>query len=317
MPSSAPRQGALDALRLLLAAAVVGIHAQLLHDAPSPLGHLTTEGLLRLAVPLFLLINGYFLQPLLDQPGAMRRWLLRIARLHLIWAALYAPLWLASAASPPDALKAAAAALLVGYYHLWYLPALLGAGVLLWLLRGLSAAALGASALALYALGVAIQYLGPDWGLASTHLHRNALLFALPFVAFGALIRRTPRATQLSPSAVRLALLAGLAAVLLESWLMQAQGQPQGRTIDQLATLAWAAPALFIWALQQPTPRGWLGSHHTARLAAGVFLIHIYPLTLGRLMGLEATALTLFALAASVPLSALVLRSGDRWQLIR
>ena len=84
------RKLSVDILKVLMAVMVVGIHANPL----KPLGHdaimLSGGGVYRLAVPVFFVINGYFLEPVLHGGGA-GRYVRRILLLYLIWTALYLP----------------------------------------------------------------------------------------------------------------------------------------------------------------------------------------------------------------------------------
>lgn len=61
------RNIALDTLKFLLAFMVVSIHTGFLNDLNQPtIYYLTSEGLFRIAVPLFLLINGYYFYDVLN-----------------------------------------------------------------------------------------------------------------------------------------------------------------------------------------------------------------------------------------------------------
>lgn len=65
------RNGALDVLKIAMAFIVVGMHAGFLTDISPIAAYLTANGLFRIAVPVFLLINGYFFigaRPRVAQP---------------------------------------------------------------------------------------------------------------------------------------------------------------------------------------------------------------------------------------------------------
>ncbi|WP_426104712.1 acyltransferase family protein [Massilia sp. TSP1-1-2] len=87
------RNGALDILKIILALMVVGIHASFLTEWSAVASYLTVNGLFRIAVPIFLLINGYFFFQVVVA-GTALKWLKRILILYLVWMAIYLPYWL-------------------------------------------------------------------------------------------------------------------------------------------------------------------------------------------------------------------------------
>lgn len=106
-----PRNLSLDALKIVMAMMVVGLHAGFLRDVHPGLSHFFTNGLFRVAVPTFLVINGYFLERQLDQ--GLGAWVRRVALLYGLWMAIYAPLWLPGALAVPSFGREV---LLFGYY---------------------------------------------------------------------------------------------------------------------------------------------------------------------------------------------------------
>ncbi|MDB1708876.1 acyltransferase family protein [Enterococcus entomosocium] len=98
--------------------------------------HFLLKSLLcRLAVPFFLLLNGYFFQ---KSTCSWQQWCKRQLKLYLRWSIVYLPLgWFylgqQNLADPLRVIGLAAGFLTVGvWYHLWYFPALLFG---MWLVR--------------------------------------------------------------------------------------------------------------------------------------------------------------------------------------
>ena len=103
-PSGVPREGGLDALKLLLAISVVGIHGNFLRDVRTVLSAVLVDGMFRIAVPTFFLIGGVFLARMTDHQIA--RWLRRLLGLYVIWMLAYSGYWLVSGRAPSDAWSA-------------------------------------------------------------------------------------------------------------------------------------------------------------------------------------------------------------------
>lgn len=88
-------------------------------------------------------------------------------------------------------------ALIVGDYHLWFVPALLGAGLLLYSLRNIGGNILLFLSMILFGIGVLMQYAGNyhlvsinivDKYLNVEYFYRNALFLGFPFFSVGYLI---------------------------------------------------------------------------------------------------------------------------------
>lgn len=312
-PPPAPRSLAVDGLKLALAAMVVGIHADPFAGLGRTLHLLTGEGLFRLGVPVFLVLNGYFLQGAI---ASGRGWAVvrRFLGLYALWMALYLPIYapLLARLSGWEVLRFLA----FGYWHLWYLAGLVmaaAAAVLMarWpapVLAGLAAVAL-ATGLALawaFALGAFV----PHPALRDPLLfNRNPLFVSLPFLLAGVLMRRW-RLTALPRRRVQVAAGLGVGLVLGESLILGAL--PRGLPHDLMLGLALAAPALALAALQVPAPapantpapaaapaippRG----RGLADYSAGIYFLHVaFVALLFRHTGLPAPAVYGLALAGA------------------
>ncbi|ODM42347.1 acyltransferase family protein [Cereibacter johrii] len=266
------RNLSLDALKIVMAVMVVGLHAGFLRDLHPMASDFFTNCLFRIAVPTFLVINGYYLERQLDR--GLRVWARRGALLYGIWMALYAPLWL------PGALKVPAfgrEVLVFGYYHLWYLLALLLAGLLVAALRPLGERVLAGIALLAFACGVGIQYAGNfhlfepplDDLLNRVQSYRNFLFMGFPFLVAGVLIaRHEERLARFGTPAV----LAAASALLLAEWGANMVWNREDPVFEIFASLALVCPALFLTVKN----RRLMGrSRDFGQFATALYLVHI------------------------------------------
>lgn len=274
--SNTARSRAVDALKLILAFMVVGIHA----NPFAPLGRtailLTGDGLFRLGVPIFLLFNGYFLHAAVIQ---RRGWgyVKHAAQLYALWMLLYLPLYwpLLMARGPWQNLRT----LLFGYWHLWYLAGMVMAAALIvaiahWSTRALTWV-LGFSFFGGIAVtyGMAFDLIAPNKAIFSDPLlaNRNPLLLCLPFMLAGFLIARETVADRLRTRWLQILAVLGVALVLAESLLL-ARYAIKGVAHDVMLALGLAAPALMLLALKLP---GTLRDRSVSDYASGIYFIHV------------------------------------------
>ncbi len=123
------RNVALDIFKITAAFMVVGLHAGFLNDVTSIGNYLTVNGIFRIAVPVFLLINGFYFYPVLVKEKSAY-WLKKILYLYFFWMLLYSKVWFRPSEISFIEIAQIAHTLIFGYYHLWYFSGLLGAAVL-------------------------------------------------------------------------------------------------------------------------------------------------------------------------------------------
>ena len=274
----ARRNLALDTLRIALAVMVVGLHAKLLMDVNEPLGDFLQNYLFRIAVPVFFVINGYYFLAIFEGRQPLRPWLLRIGVLYLLWSAVYGAQIVRSGGDAVGALKL----LILGYYHLWYLPATLLAGLAMYALRRLSTAQLVALMLLAYALGCAVQYAanlqtfaqGSPLGalVEKTWLHRNFALMGFPLFGLGLCIARNDIASRVSWRGAWALTAAGALAMAAEFALNRAAGLTAAVPFDMLISLPPVCAGLFLLALKAP----WrTANRHLVDVATAIYFAHV------------------------------------------
>lgn len=293
----------------------------------------------RFAVPFFFLCSGYFLQPKMGAGAPLAvawRYCRPLLILWLVWSALYAvipfdPLaawqygyleamafqWQMLLADPLNQWWVG------GMVHLWFLPALMLAVLILALCQlvrrpGL-ALVLGVTLYLLALLGGSYgkPLLGAEWALMT----RNGPFFSLLFVALGFMIRQH-HWTLSSPLALRL-LWVGMLGYLLEGLLLKLVWQiPFGRHDFLLCSVPWAV-GLFCWLLANPTLGRGSWFERQAPKVLGLYCLHmllviwLFPLSskwmnpgweLVKPLVLLACSLALYGILTRLPLASLLLR---------
>ncbi|WP_260262040.1 acyltransferase family protein [Vibrio intestinalis] len=271
------RNLALDCLKVILALMVVGIHCKIFSDTHIASYILTTQGLFRIAVPIFFLIGGFYFSQITTTQNLFK-WVKRLMILYLFWTLFYVYFWLYPQPITLGYIAYLIRICLFGYMHLWYLPAMLGAGVICYLLR--NQPQLGAVvAFVLFSIGVSIQYAGAyHWFehpllaqlASSSHTHRNFLFLGFPFFFLGHLIRRFNIAQALPRYYFGLAAILGIGLLLAESWYyFRYTLEPKG--FDNIASLILVCPAIFLLAASSK-----LSTHHSffTVLSSAIYFTH-------------------------------------------
>lgn len=213
----------LDILKIIVALFVIALHCRFLYDQNEIVYQIFGNGVFKTAIPLFFCVNGFFLLNIFKS-NRIKLWAKRVGILYLVWMLIYSYFWVYLNDFNP--LKIIPV-FLFGFNHLWYLVALLFGGLVLHQLRNASNTVLIVSAIILYAIGITIQYLGKlhvfaehamlDKLMNYPPLHRNFLLYALPFLNIGYVINRTNFHTKLNKQLVSILLIASLALLVTDS----------------------------------------------------------------------------------------------------
>jgi peptidoglycan/LPS O-acetylase OafA/YrhL len=271
------RSLSIDILKIILAIMVVGIHSGFLEDISALGRYLTVAGLFRMAVPIFFVINGFYFFSV--PPERISHWFKRVIQLYLFWTLVYIGYWFRAEAINLFEISRIIKTILVGHEHLWYLPAMIGAALLLLPLRKLSTYALLATAIFLFSIGVTIQYLGNyhvaqnvsvDKALNSIWLYRNFIFFAFPFFAIGYLLRKTEIYKQVSVPTLGTMAAVATGLFLIENYMdFKFQVTPEG--FDIFLCLLLMCPLIFLVALKLDIK----GEGKTLALySTGIYFVH-------------------------------------------
>ncbi len=267
------------------------------------------NGLFRIGVPLFLIINGYFFYSVRTK-DQFAKWLKRLFLLYLFWMVAYIPVW----QPKPDALTLFN--IFNGYFHLWYIANLLYAAICFWYLKRFNRQVQDAVIVLLFALGLAIQYVG-NYILTDdttfignlldfTPLYRNFLFMCLPLFYLGYMINERKIAFS------NLALAGALVLLLAEIWLnMRFAGR---ESFDILLSLVVFCPVVFVKVRDLDIPSG---SRYVSLLSSSIFLTHpLIMYFLQQHLGLSKTPLTLLTIGGSLLLSLLVIPISRKLKFI-
>lgn len=280
----------LDYFKVLLALMVVGLHAEVFGGRESLLGYLLVNGVFRIAVPVYFLINGYFLQKSFSVEAGLGAWFYRVFWLYVVWALVYLPFYFPSDYSFRE-VGLFFVNVFVGYWHLWYLVATLLGGVFLYRARNVGVLLSSLMAIAFFLVGWSIQ-VSRAYGFVSDPLlakvvsqswvSRNFLFVGFPFLTIGALIFRCQDVVNKIPlrNIVFFSFL-GLALLLCESFVnYQAQGLYKAN-FDVMLSLLLVCPAVFLVFLRLSGSGGWADA---GKFSSALYLVH--PAVLLMLSGL-------------------------------
>jgi len=313
---SAGRSVAVDILKVALACMVVGLHGHLLSDINGPVSLALTGYVFRLAVPVFFLLNGYYLHGVIEDDARFYRWLRRIFLLYAVWTVVYLPQFF-------QAGPQAVALIATGYYHLWYLiAAAIGAWLLFRFGRGdmrrtvVAATVLFAAGTVLaYAINYRLVFAGRTGAVSDlAPLYRNFLFFGFPGIAAGYGIARSGLEKRVSTQFALGLLAAGAAVMAVEYGLNIHNGVRED--FDMLFGLPFACIGILLLALKCP---GTTQGRRLGDLSAWIYLSHLWVLAAFETAGLTATVpLTTATIAACLALSPLAmwLNGRSRWKFI-
>jgi len=276
------RNLSLDILKLSMAFMVVAAHARFLSEL-SPLGeYLTVNGLFRIILPVFLIINGFYFFPVLVREAHIS-WFKKILFLYVIWMCFYIYFWF----SLPDlslvSLTKLSMEMIFGYWHLWYISGMLVAASLLLIINKLFPSFLVPTILVFSVLGLIIQYAGnynyfedPFWErLFDTYwLHRNGVLYSYPFFCIGYLINKHKIHNSISIRTAGIMSAIGFIFLLSESYFNYYQEGREGE-FDFYLSLFFLAPFVFIF-FSKLEMRG--NSKNIALYSSAIYFIHVFCL---------------------------------------
>mgnify|MGYP002150083267 CR=1 FL=1 len=311
------RNVSLDILKIVLAFMIVGIHAGFLSSLTSAGSYLTVNGVFRIAVPIFLLIGGFYFYAAILK-GKASDWLKRVLYLYIFWMLFYSIFWL----NLDFSFLGFAKIMIIGYYHLWYLPGMLGAAILVVVLNKLPLGVMIFSICITFIIGVIIQYLGNyhvcknsdvDRWFNIYWVHRNFIFFAFPFFSIGFLINKYELHAKISLKQSIICSFIGMLLLLFESYLNYIVPSRDGG-FDNFGSLLIISPAIFILFMKI----NYQGrSKELALYSSGVYFIHIFLLRVYKNhTDFDGTVLTIIVFLSSVFVTYFLIRVNRRFKFI-
>lgn len=255
----------IDYLRIILSILVITIHSQPLFSEDSLIGYLISNGVARIAVPCFFIISGYFLSPKINDKAAIRKYLTHILTVYVVWSCIYLPIYYHTI--EPRSLITFA---LMGYYHLWYLPALIVGVLLLAILKKClhSDNLLLTIGFILFLAGYTMESIGFPY-----RSFCNGIFFGYPFIVLGYYLRDRNIEKIQNKQYAYIILVVALAALFIESYL----GFEANIYRNFFISLYLVCPALFICVAQKS--KYVETTDYVAKMASGIYYVHIFALT--------------------------------------
>lgn len=307
---------AIDYLRVMMAAFVVLGHARLGLATFGDAWIVAANSIFRAAVPVFAVISGYFLLHSL-QRGQLWSWCRRILTLYVIWSLIYylflrimgTGSWLTT----KD--------FLYGFWHLWFLEALVIGALMIAALQRLGDSVLVIAAVLCAVTGIALQYADMTglWDLRM-EVYRSGPFFLFPCMAAGFLIARgyrDGRVAGLDPRRIPTVALVAVATLgLCLALIENAVALPRfgrGNVLEIPAGLFLLCPAIFALTLRLDLPEP---SLPLARISSAIYILHVFFIFgLLEMAGMSPLVTVLFSLIVPSALVLVQTRTGRgrRW----
>lgn len=303
----------LDIVKILAACGVVMAHAQFLSDIYPAVQYILFSGVLRFGIPLFLFITGYFFYSAAHN-GYLKVWFKRLLILYAVWMLIYGVFWIR-----PD--KYSFLEMLhfsfFGFWHLWYVSAIIIAAALTVLAYKLSLFKQLSLIVGLFLIGVCIQY-AANYSLLSEQVnafinndwvHRNGLFLGFPFFFMGYLTFKYKPYESLSMNQCTAFLIIALFAAFLEASINYYHPERQG-PFDNSLSLFISCPAVFFFFMKLPLE----GTNKSLTLyAKGMYLSHpIVIIFANHFFDLSLSVITLLALSISPLITYFIIRIHRR-----
>ncbi|MDU1890500.1 MAG: acyltransferase family protein [Dysgonomonas sp.] len=177
----------LDSFKIILSVLVISAHIFPLFGKDDISSWLISQGVSRLTVPCFFIINGFFLVSKINSKDAIKKYLSHLIIIYLVWSLIYLSNYATTLTT-----RVIVENLIFGYYHLWYLPSLMLGVLILYLIkRKIKNDSLIVSiAIVLFIAGCLLEVV-PTIRIFDTYPNnfRNGLFFGFPFVTIGYYIR--------------------------------------------------------------------------------------------------------------------------------
>lgn len=257
----------IDYFKLILSFLVITIHMQPLFGEDSLVGWLISNGIARIAVPCFFIISGYFISEKLDDGKYLKKYLLHLLVVYIVWSLIYLPVYYQEI-EPRSFITFA----LLGYYHLWFLPALI-TGVLFLKIAKLfikKDKILLFTGMLFFIIGFVMEYKGLYY-----RFYCNGLFFGYPFLVLGYVVNKRIWIERFKGFWLYLILTLAFASLLLDVYATYLMQTPK----NMLLSLIVLCPMLFVLILKNSKSKT-AGNIDFSKLSAGVYYIHILVISL-------------------------------------
>lgn len=211
---------------------------------------------------LFFVISGYYLHPRLDDNKALKKYLIHILIVYIVWSVIYLPIYYNDISS-----RSVITFTTLGYYHLWFLPALILGVLMLAIVKKFIK-----NSTLLFILGTIFFLTGYILEVAEMpyRIFCNGIFFGFPFIVLGYYIREKNFEKTIKSSYLYVILVISLLVLLIESY----QGYRTGIYHNLFLSLYILCPVLIICIMKR--------AKHTdlkndlSKLASAIYFVHIF-----------------------------------------
>lgn len=254
----------LDYFKIFLSLLVITIHIQPLFPSHKMTSWLISNGIARIAVPIFFIINGYYIYSRLDKPKKLLIYIKHLLIIYVTWSIIYSPYWFSL-----DHIKYTLRCLIFGYFHLWYLPSLIVSILLLFLIKKIikKDSLILLIALLLFFIGYYLSKEYHDY----LYLHRSGTL-ALPFIILGYYIKSKETRNLISDKVLISFVTLGTISIVIEAYYQFIFYKNIYIYQDFLLSSFLICPALFIYIIKHPIMSS--GKSFISNLSSGIYFIH-------------------------------------------
>lgn len=256
----------IDYFRIVLSLLVITVHAQPLFREDSLTGWFISNGIARIAVPCFFIISGYFLHQRINDKNAIKKYLSHILIVYTVWSAIYIPVYY-----QVIEYRSLITFALMGYYHLWFLPALIIGIILFTLFKKFIT-----NSNILLLIGIIFYLIGYMMEIHKLpyRLFCNGVFSGYPFIILGYYLKERNISDKIKRMYIYPIILLSLITLLIESYW----GFKNGIHHNIFISLYVICPSLFLWILQRS--KHIETTNFIAKLASGIYYIHILVLSL-------------------------------------
>lgn len=295
MTSNPERNITLDYYKIFLSILVITIHYKIMPNSPLEVfyNEILRDGIAKIAVPTFFIINGYFLK--INDYNRVKKYIVRITILYITWSLFYLPNF------DIGYIRLFLVNIIFGYYHLWYLLGLIGAVVLLFILKKYihNNNLLLLIGLSLFIIGYIIQ-LNAGVTTFSEYKSRNFLFVGLPFLILGNIIRNAD--ITLKNKTGYLLLAASVFLFVVEIYLSKLF---MGNLWDTYLSLFIICPIALLFCINHSKYSSQKSDIN--HLSSAVYFIHVFVIKIASMLYVPSLYVFPFIVLFSVLLSFLII----------
>ncbi len=283
----------LDYFKLFLSYLIIVIHLQPLPFSGKLLSineWLISNGIARIAVPSFLLLNGYFFYDRRNNKEKLYSHAKHLILIYIVWTIIYIPY---SNFNPNSIWYSIIIPLLLGHIHLWYIIALVPSLFVVFFMNKMK---LSDKYKILFCIGLfcigyylEIMFMKKDilFGVYLL-LCRNYIFLAVPFVFFGFCLRKYQnKILKIKKLYIYIILIESIILLIIESYLFYT---PNRWPLDFYLSLIIICPTILIVLLM--TPKFTKAENSSiAKLSEGVYFIQYFSISVIMLFPLEISFL--------------------------